>query len=206
MDQFKFIRDFNDKHQLNVVYDIGAYKGAFTKNLSKHINASFYMFEASPHLKKPTGLGKHQWYNAVLYSADDKEITWYDNETGSSYYIENPEYASVKYKEIKLKTKKLITLTKENNIPLPDLIKIDTQASELDVLQDCSEILHHCKLIHCEIPAQGVEPYLGTPSYEEYMDFFNQNGFIYSTKIKDHLKQRKILIQHDYFFMKEKIV
>ena len=30
--------------------------------------------------------------------------------------------------------------------------------------------------------------------------------FIYSTKIKDHLKQRKILIQHDCFFMKEKIV
>ena len=65
------------------------------------------------------------------------------------------------------------------------------------------DILNHCKLIHCEIPAQGVEPYVGTPSYEEYMKFFNDNGFIYSTRIKDHMINRSILVQHDYFFMKE---
>ena len=205
MDQFKFIRDFNKKQPLRVVYDIGAYKGVFTKRLNAFLNSEFYMFEASPHNNKPNELKHCHWYNAVLSNKDDKEITWYDNATGSSYYVENPNYATVKYKEIKLKTKKLSTLQKENSIPYPDLIKIDTQGSELDILQDCVDILDYCKLIHCEIPAQGVEPYIGTPSYEEYMNFFNQNGFIYNIKIKDHLKKRQILIQHDCFFMKEEI-
>jgi len=205
MDQFKFIRDFHQKQPLHVVYDIGAYKGVFTKRLNAILSSEFYMFEASPHNSKPKGLKHCHWFNAVLSNVDNKEITWYDNETGSSYYIENPNYATVKYQEIKLKTKKLSTLQKENNIPYPDLIKIDTQGSELDILQDCADILDHCKLIHCEIPAQGVEPYIGTPSYEEYMDFFHQNGFIYNIKIKDHMKKRKILIQHDCFFMKEEI-
>jgi len=206
MDQWKYIKDFSKKHNIQVVYDIGAYNGDFTKKLNGQLNSQFYMFEASPKKGKPRSLGKNcHWYSAVLSNSDDEEITWYDNETGSSYYIENPDYARVKYHQIKLKTKRLTTLVRENNIPLPDLIKIDTQGSELDILEDCQDILNHCKLVHCEIPAQGVEPYVGTPSYEEYMKFFTDNGFIYNTKIKDHKKDGKILIQHDCFFMKENV-
>ena len=204
MDQWKYIKNFSTQYDIRIVYDIGAYNGDFTKILDGLLSAEFYMFEANPKKNKPQSLGLNcSWYNTVLSNSDDKEITWYDNATGSSYYIENPEYTQVKYRQMKLKTKRLTTLINEKNIPLPDLIKIDTQGSELDILEDCRDILNHCKLIHCEIPAQGVEPYVGTPSYEEYMKFFNDNGFIYSTRIKDHMINRSILVQHDYFFMKE---
>ena len=204
MDQWKYIKNFSTQYDIRIVYDIGAYNGDFTKILDGLLSAEFYMFEANPKKNKPKGLGLNcSWYNTVLSNSDDKEITWYDNATGSSYYIENPKYTQVEYRQMKLKTKRLTTLINEKNIPLPDLIKIDTQGSELDILEDCQDILNHCKLIHCEIPAQGVEPYVGTPSYEEYMKFFNDNGFIYSTRIKDHMINRSILVQHDYFFMKE---
>ena len=49
------------------------------------------------------------------------------------------------------KTSKLDTIIKERNYPLPDLIKIDTQGSELDILNGSSEALKNIKYLIVEL-------------------------------------------------------
>ena len=184
---------------INVVYDIGAHKGYFKRFCEKIIpNVVVHQFEANPN-KIKSGI----WHQVALSHTDNAEVTFYCNGgTGDSYYIETDEFKKSEYESIILKTKRLDTYVKENNLPLPDFIKIDVQGAELDILKGCDEIINHCKLIHCEVPAKGVEFNKGAPNQKSYFDFFDLHGFKFKTKIKDH-KANDVLIQHDYIFSKK---
>lgn len=195
------IKDIIKKYDINVVYDIGAHKGDFTKFCEKNIrDVVVHQFEASPN---KTGSGN--WHKVVLSHTDDNEVTFHCNGgTGDSYYKETDQFRKRNYTPVVLKTKRLDTYVKENTLPLPDFIKIDVQGAELDILKGCDEILNYCKLIHCEVPAENIEYNEGSPSQKEYFDFFDLCGFTLKTKIKDQITIRtNILVQHDYIFSKE---
>jgi|SRR6056300_104882 len=198
--------DVLSKYQnIKVVFDIGAHDGSFTKKHKKLLkNAEFFQFEASPNKKPKTKNGS--WHSVVLSNQDDLEVKFYfDGGTGDTYYPETKEFMKSKYKTQILKTSRLDTYIEKNNIPFPDVIKIDTQGSELDILRGCDKILDYCRVIHCEVPALGIEFNEGSPTQEEYFEFFAQQGFLYKVKHKDHIRDRKLIIQHDYIFAKEEI-
>jgi len=187
-----------------ILYDIGAHTGAFTRNFLKtHKNVISYMFEANPKLFKPKDLSEHYWFNTVLSNLNDNEVSfYYRNGTGDSYYKEidltqaytDPE----KYSILKLKTKRLDSF----DIPLPDVIKIDTQGSELDILRGCDDILKNCQTIYCEIPAPKKTYNQGAPSYKDYIDFFTQAGFKNQILEKEKFARGE-LVQYDMIFKKE---
>jgi len=190
------------KYNPSIVYDIGAHTGQFTKKCQKILpNSIFHLFEASPNKN-----GKGNWHKVVLSHTDDAEVTfYYDGGTGDTYYKETDQFLKTKYKTTTLKTKRLDSYVKENNLPLPDFIKIDVQGAELDILRGCDEIMNYCKLVHCEIPAEGIEFNKGAPTQEEYLDFFDSFGFTHKLNVRDHKRNGKLIIQHDYIFSKEEL-
>jgi len=177
-----------------ILYDIGAHKGVFTRNMLKENPETVsYMFEANRGLSKPTDLKDHHWFNCVLSSRDKSVVNFfYRGGTGDSYYKETDMtgvYTNPQSYELQIRDTQHLT---DFDIPLPDIIKIDTQGSELDILSDCDEILTNCKVIYTEVPAPGKIYNQGAPSYEEYMDFFRSHGFVNSTIEKEHVKRNKV--------------
>lgn len=190
-------------YKIRVAYDIGAHKGQFVERMKHYLPRTiFHQFEASPGKR-----GKGNWHSVVLSHTDDASVTFYhDGGTGDTYYRETDEFLKSNYQTTIMQTKRLDTYIKENNIPLPELIKIDVQGAELDILRGCNEILNYCKVIHCEIPAKGIEFNKGSPTQEEYLAFFESYGFTYKWKEKDHKRDGKLIVQHDYVFAKKDMI
>lgn len=202
------LKDILSDYNINTVYDIGAYSGKWTMQYVDIIpNAVFYMFEANARKSRPAHLNlQHQWYN-VLLSRDGSDVEfYYKNGTGDSYYRETDDtgaYANEsKYDVQSRKTVMLPDFAQDHEIPYPELIKIDTQGSELDILSAGSnDIINHCKIVHCEIPAKGQIYNYGAPPHEDYMDYFEHNGFTKHFIEKDHVK-KGVVVQHDMVFYK----
>tara|TARA_R110000796_G_scaffold62666_3_gene144535 strand:- start:679 stop:1296 length:618 start_codon:yes stop_codon:yes gene_type:complete len=189
------------ENNITVVYDIGAYNGEFAKAArAQFSNHTIYMFEANPNKKSPLPVDdRTKWFNVVLSNKENIEVKfYYINNTGDSYYRENTKnYQEDDYKL--LKTKTLEKVISDNNLELPEFIKIDTQGSELDILSKVD--LSNCIAIHCEVPAEGQIYNHGAPDHEQYIAFFRSKGFIYNKVVKDHVK-REVIVQHDIIFSK----
>lgn len=199
------LNDLITRLEPDVVYDIGAHDGLFTRKLRGMLPiAEIHQFEGSP--KKKQKVREGPWHHVVLGAKDNEPVKfYYDGGTGDTYMPETKRFMKSNYIIKTVYTQRLDTYCKKHRIPSPDFIKIDVQGAELDVLRGCDEILSKCRLIHCEIPAEGIEFNQGSPTQEEYLQFFNDTGFIYKGKIKDHYRDRKLIIQHDYFFSKDPI-
>ena len=197
----EIVKRIISENNLTVIYDIGAYQGWFAKKAKKAFpNNHLYMFEANPSRKSPIKVtDKIKWFNEVLSDKEDVEVKFYyrDN-TGDSYYRENTSnYKDDDYKLLKTTTLEKIVF--DNNLELPQFIKIDTQGSELDILSKVD--LSECIAVHCEVPAEGQIYNHGAPNHEQYMTFFSSKGFIYNKVVKDHVKG-KVTKQHDIIFSK----
>ena len=140
--------------EIKCVYDIGANRGewsSFYKSTSLN-KSNFYLFEANEAHKEILEKKKFNVYFGVL-SNEEKKLQFYNNNnsTGDSYYKENTEnHKNLTPQEVNTVT--LNKLVERNSLPLPDLIKIDTQGSEIDILKGANKILENCKLIYLECP------------------------------------------------------
>lgn len=166
-----------------VVYDIGSSILHWKKSADQTWNKfDYYAFDATPQLKKLYEKSNIKYYLGVL-SDTEKEVDFYNNPfnpTGNSYYKEITNfYADVK--PTKVKTQTLDTVVKENNLPLPDLIKIDVQGSEMDILKGAANTIKECKDIIVE--AQHVSYNTGAPKIKELFEFLESLGFEFKNKI-----------------------
>ena len=174
----KFLIEIKKKNLIvKCVYDIGAHKGDWS-NFYKKTSLSesiFILFEANskyiPNLKK----NNFQYFIEIL-SDKVKEVEFYNgNFSGDSYYKEN----SNNYDKIlpqKRKTNTLDNVVYSNNLPLPDLIKIDTQGSEIDILKGGGGTLKNCKFIYLECPF-GAKYNQNNLNILDYINYLNQLGY-----------------------------
>jgi FkbM family methyltransferase len=183
----------------SVIYDIGAYHGDFSIALG-HIfrKSKFYMFEADPKKEeflKETGL---PYFIALLSNNTDQKYFYSINGSGDSYYKELTKF----YQEINPTVVNSVTLdnlVKTQSLPLPDIIKIDTQGSELDILKGGVKTILNSTLIHLECPI--VEYNQGSPRFFEIINFMATLNFIPSDIIECHTGIDG-LIQVDIAFLK----
>lgn len=198
------------QYDLSVVYDIGANDGRWTKDHGRKYcpGAHFYQFEANPNC-----VFKHKGQDItrnviVLSDVDDKEVKFYTadssskEDTGYSYYQENSLDYSRGYHTI-YKTKKLDTFAKENKMRMPNIVKIDTQGSEVDILRGGAETLSHAYAIHCEVPI--IEYNTGAPGIGDYLKEFRKLGFL-ATGVEHVAIRWGIVQQIDMTFMKAEII
>ncbi len=84
-----------------------------------------------------------------------------------------------------------------NNLPLPDLIKIDTQGSELDILKGAQKSLEKCKLIYLECPI--MEYNQGAPNFQDYITYMQAISYEPIDLCERHLINGR-LVQVDILF------
>jgi FkbM family methyltransferase len=185
-----------------VVLDIGAHQGGFfydMKNLFP--DAKIISIEALPDnfllLKQ---VNPYSYQGAI--SNDVKKVTFFlPNEenistTGASYYKEKTSYYDDP-RVVELETVTLRSFLKINDLPEKyDLVKLDTQGSELDILSDFDCI--DTNLILLELPL--VEYNEGAPSISDYLDFMSKHFFFPVELIELHRDSSNVLLQIDLLF------
>lgn len=175
----KKIQDVNP----NVIYDIGSCVLHWTRPAravwpnSKII--CFDVIEEVRHL-----YNNYEYYCYALSDKDNEEKIFYKNLIhlgGQSLYKENSKInpnADIffgKKNEVKVITYTLDTIVKKHNLPLPNLIKIDVQGSELDIIIGAKNTICDCTDIILEL--QEVDYNLGAPKAPEVIRYMESIGY-----------------------------
>jgi len=186
--------------KLDVIYDIGAHKGRWTKWHKKILkNKRFILFEANEiHRKKLEKISSEVFIQVL--SDENKQLKFFrKGGTGDSIYLENTDHYRDSFELVSAKS--IDTLIIEKNLPLPDFIKLDVQGAELDILKGAKTAISSCNVILMECPI--VQYNLGAPKFEEYLNFTKEIDFLPIKIFEQHI-DRGLLIQIDILFMSKK--
>jgi FkbM family methyltransferase len=196
-----FLRDMESKGlKIDTVYDIGAFNGNWSINIKTNVyrQAEFILFEANQAYKATLEKTGFRHFMGVLSNEGRESVDFYNGtNTGDSYYKENTKWYE-NQSSITVPCITLDALIKEQNLPIPQLIKIDTQGSELDILSGAKSCIGKTDLIYIECPI--IEYNSGAPTITQYLEFFRDNGYIPVDLLEIH-KNEHTLIQVDIMFM-----
>ncbi len=186
------------------ILDIGANIGQF-HTLAKQTFQDSYIFsiEASndceSYLKQIT-----ENYYIGLLAKDNSEYDFYSRKndptsTGNSIYKELTKfYSDNQLNIIKQKGIKLDDLFEDNSEF--DLIKIDTQGSELDIIEGGKDLCSKAKGILLEISLTQYNE--GAPIYDEVIRFMDNFGFKLAEILDENIVP-EIISQQDILFIKK---
>lgn len=190
-------------YKTKVVYDIGACQAAWSKELKANFrNIEIILFEANPAYKTFLENSGFKFFNDVLSNLGREYADFYNGtNTGDSYYKETTKYYD-QQSSIRLPCKTLDKIIEENELPVPNFIKIDTQGSELDILKGAQSIIDQVDFIYTECPIIRYNE--GAPSISEYLEFFRSKNFIPIDIFEIH-RAENILLQIDIMFVRSVI-
>ena len=127
---------------------------------------------------------------------------WSLGETGDSYYKEhNPAYDGIIPKLIMTET--LDQIIANEKLDPPDLIKLDTQGSEIDILRGAVIALASAKFVILEVPI--VEYNFGAPNLVECIKFMHNHSFIPIDVTEIHVVVSR-LVQIDIAFIRQDLL
>ena len=154
------------------ILDIGANKGSWhLQAKNKWPEAYIHSVEANNECKESLSLITDNFTIALL-SDSIKELTYYKYDTwseGNSYY---KEASNRTYKEIQKTSTTLDSIFKTSF----DLIKLDTQGSELDILKGGLSLIENAKGIIIEVSTRKRFN-IGSPLYEEVKNYLTNKGY-----------------------------
>ena len=131
----------------HVVYDIGAYRGAWSKAASEVLpSAEFLLFEANADNESHLSSTGYRYFIGALSGEDAAEKSLFlplvGDSTGTSLYVENTSHYADRNRQVRtVPTRRLDAVIASHRLPPPDLIKIDVQGAELDVMQGATMAL-----------------------------------------------------------------
>lgn len=162
--------------EIHVVYDVGAHNGSWTNQVSRIIkSADFYLFEPNSEHNSQLKKTGYRYFNDVL-SDQTKTIEWFGvGGLGDSYYKESGQ-AFLNILPTKIVTNTLNNYVRDFQLPIPQLLKIDTQGSELDIIAGCSEFIRSVKYVLLECPL--IDYNLGAPNLQSYLSTMQDYGFV----------------------------
>ena len=187
------------------VYDIGAYRGGWTRLASQVFpDAAFVLFEANAdnaaHLRA-AGLS----HFTVALAAQDGEKPLFlprqGDATGTSLYRENSaHYGSDNLVVRNVATARLDTLVAEQGLAPADLIKIDVQGAELDVIAGAKTALAHCQALIVELSLASYNK--DAPLIAESLPAITRHGFRCIDICELHRSPAGGVLQADFLFVK----
>jgi FkbM family methyltransferase len=191
--------------ELNVVYDIGAYKGLWSKALAAKLskNVKFFLFEPNEEHNTSLNAAGFPYFNVLLSNSSEVRPFYGSSTSGDSYYPEvSPSGAAPMVRILPSVTLDSLVFGSKQNLPIPDLVKIDTQGSELDILEGAREVLMHCSVVILECPI--VKYNQGAPDIQKYLDFMFQKNFVPVAVVEIHVL-REVFVQIDIAFLSKKV-
>ena len=194
----KFFNHYYDA-KIQTVYDVGACNGWWYMNTRPHLpEAKFFLFEANPDYEETLKATGQTVFNKVLSNPGRGEVNFYNGtNTGDSYYKETTSIYDA-HQPVKMPTVTLDELIEEYNLPIPQLLKLDTQGSELDILQGATKVVGKTQLIVTEMPI--IEYNKGAPKISDYLEFFKAHDYIPIDVVEVH-RGEETLIQLDMLFV-----
>mgnify|MGYP001265603838 CR=1 FL=1 len=194
------------------ILDIGAHTGQFHGWARVYWPDSFiYMIEAnSVHetsLDRLSMISGDTKYKIAALGDEEREVTFYTRSDkphteGNSYYKE-ANYWDIPQlvQESKTKLKKLDNIFEDD--ATFELIKIDTQGSELDILKGGTNLVSRAKAVVLEVSL--IEYNEGAPSAKEIVDYMNGIGFEERMSLGEHYGGETI-VQKDLLFTNKELV
>lgn len=186
------------------ILDIGANVGGFYHEAKQHWpDAYFLLIEGNPacaEMLAATGAS----HRIALLSDSEKEVTFHTRKgaptcTGASYLREQTEF----YNDENLITETLSTQRLDDLLdgqPF-QLIKIDTQGSELDIFRGGENTLAAAKAVIMEV--SHVEYNAGAPMAPDVFRFMEERGFRFGEKLGDIVHPTtRAHIQSDILFLR----
>ena len=189
--------------EIRTVYDIGACVGKWTTQMKQSvlIDADFFLFEGnSAYTDTLKSLG-HFSHIGILSNPGREEVEFYAGaDTGDSYYKESTKHYENK-EPIRVSCRTLDSVIKEHNLPIPDLLKIDTQGSELDILAGAESIIDKVDVVYLECPIINYN--IGAPNIGDYIAYMKSKRFIPMDILEVH-RSEEVLLQVDIIFIHER--
>ena len=160
----KILLNLNKETDLKI-FDIGCFKGNFSRELKKNLekNTQFFLFDANPNLK----IDDFSYEKIAFSNTKGKKIFYLNTFFPASGSSLNKIHLKDKLWNF---TRKLITLNfgkqfetlevetntidnycKENNIDKIDILKIDTEGSEIEILEGAKLMLNKTQIIVLEV-------------------------------------------------------
>lgn len=196
----------NDYFHPYRILDIGANIGQFHTEAKNYFPDSFiFSIEASSACEESLKQLTENYYIGML-AKDNSEYNFYSRlndptSTGNSIYKELTHfYSDDQLDIIKKKGIKLDDLFEDESEF--DLIKIDTQGSELDIISGGSKLCSKAKGILLEVSLTQYNE--NAPLYNEVIQFMSDFGFI-KTEILDEARNHGSH-QQDILFINEKFI
>ena len=197
----------------NAILDIGAHTGQF-HSWAKRVwpDAGIFMIEANK--LHEAALDRLAMMNGDRYlitalGDEEREVTFYTRSDkphteGNSYYKESAWWDIPQLiQKSKVKLQKLDNIFEDDAVF--ELIKIDTQGSELDILKGGEELISKATIVVLEIAL--IEYNEGAPTSEELTSYMNSIGFEEKMCIGEHIsnepKWKDIIVQKDLVFLKK---
>lgn len=192
-----FFKNYYDT-RIETVYDVGACNGWWYMNTRPYLpEAKFFLFEANPAYEEQLKRLGQTVFNKVLSNPGRGEVEFYNGtNTGDSYYKETTTIYD-EQPSIKMPTVTLDELIEEHNLPIPQLLKLDTQGSELDILEGATKLIGKTQMIVTELPI--IEYNKGAPKISDYLDYFRAHDYIPIDIVEVH-RGEETLIQLDILF------
>ena len=196
-----YSKGFNPKF----IIDVGCGYGEWTQKTIKYFDKSFYyLFDANEDNEKKLSLlasqNKNIKFNICLLTDDNENYEFFKMGYGSSIFKEN---TSNKREIKKLKSKKLSELlpdeikTTHNN-----LIKLDTQGSELIILNGLNEFIKSFEIIILETSIHEYNK--DAPLFNEVINYMKNKQYrLYDIFDMKRLgKENSFLLQFDCVFVR----
>ncbi len=188
------------------VLDVGSNNGQFYQEAKETWpNAEFFLIEASAACY-PFLAATGQPFAIATLSDVEKFVDFYQMKdcptaTGNSYYREMTDWFADDKVEVVQKAAVPLSKVKLRH-PSYDLIKIDTQGSELDIIRGGIELVKKAKWVLMEV---AVEPYnQNAPLWDEVIAFMASIGFSDHKSVGDIIHPiGRHLIQRDVLFSKQ---
>ena len=172
----------------NVIYDIGANVGDWSRNMMIFFpNANYQLFEANNNNKKYIENMNH--HIILLGDKEESNIPFYKiingYNTGDSMYLEvSSAFQNNNYTTSYLEKKKLDNYIIENRLPIPELVKIDVQGAELDVLKGMDLIIDNVKHFIIEVSLHHWNK--DAPMIEDIIAYMYKKDFYFVDTLENH--------------------
>lgn len=190
-----------NKYNLKSCLDIGAHVGNFYRELNSACKIEkWLLIEANKECEgQLSTLGVP--YKICLLSDTEKELIYYRNKhdktcTGNSYYRELTHH----YNDDNMIVEKILSATLESVVgdESYDLIKLDTQGSEIDIMKGGISVLRRAKVVVVET---SIKPYnFDAPLQNDVLLFMKNNGF----ELVNVLAEVSHIHQQDLLFLNTK--
>jgi FkbM family methyltransferase len=205
--EFVYNRIKNLGFNPNVIVDCGACKGEWSGSIKSVFSNSFVLgIDANDWNENGCFPNTNDCAIEVLSNKDGEEIIFYKKVeglcTGDSIFKEDTQhYMPHNTIEEKRITKTLESLCSEKNITKIDLLKIDTQGSEILIMQGLGDMLKEIEFI--ELECSLVEYNIGGCMVENIFEFLKNDFRLYEV-IELHRHYGQDLIQVDLVFQNKK--